>query len=189
MRRRLKSLSRPATSSATSMFEAMICSSSRLRAAPAASAAIRLKTLRRGRIALTTSSAPSATQSPTVGKSERASASNRNDPGHVADRSPSARHRARSTVSRWTATTRAGRRPSAANGAKAASQPASQPSGSSAGRTIASTTSADPLQLAGPLGVALGAAERPQPERDEHDAHHDERPDQVGELGHWRSRR
>ncbi|MEJ7697542.1 MAG: hypothetical protein WKF78_13220 [Candidatus Limnocylindrales bacterium] len=38
-------------------------------------------------------------------------------------------------------------------------------------------TSADPLELAGTLGVALRTAERPQPERDEHDARHDQRPD------------
>ena len=40
------------------MFEAMICSSSRLLPRRLLSAAIRLKTLRRGRIALTTSSLP-----------------------------------------------------------------------------------------------------------------------------------
>ena len=71
------------------MFEAMICSSSRLLPRRLLSAAIRLKTLRRGRIALTTSSLPSATQSPTAGKSERASAVNRNEPETLADRSPS----------------------------------------------------------------------------------------------------
>ena len=68
------------------MFEAMICSSSRLLPRRLLSTAIRLKTLRRGRIALTTSSLPMATQSPTAGKSERASAVNRNEPDTLADR-------------------------------------------------------------------------------------------------------
>ena len=81
-------------------------------------------------------------------------------------RSPSPRTIA---VSLWTATTRAGRRPPAANGAKARSHPASQPRRIGAvARVIAQP---DPLELAGALGVALGPAERPQPERDEHDAH------------------
>src|SRR5688572_22937623 len=38
---------------------------------------------------------------------------------------------------------------------------------------------AHPLQTAGPLGVAFGAAEDPYPERDEDDRHHQQRPDAV----------
>ena len=46
-----------------------------------------------------------------------------------------------------------------------------------------SSPSPDSLQLARALGVALGRAERPQPERDEHDAHHEQRPDVADEGG------
>src|SRR4249919_887363 len=177
MRRRLKSLSRPATSSATSMLAAMICSSSSRAPRRVASDAIRLNTLRRGRMAPMTSPS-SETQSPTVGKSTWPSAANRNAPDTLADRWPASPRT--NDVSRWTATTRPGRRPSAANGAKDVAQLASQPRASSPVDPIA--TSADPLELAGALGVALGPAERPQPERDEHGTHHDQRPDEVQQL-------
>ena len=42
--------------------------------------------------------------------------------------------------------------------------------------------SANSLELAGPLGVSLGTAEGPQPERDEERAHHDKRPDVAQQL-------
>jgi hypothetical protein len=89
------------------MFEAMICSSSSRAPRRDASDAIRRKTLRRGMIAPITSLASSATQSPTVGKSALARAEKRNDPETVAGRSPAPSRTME--VSRWTATTRAGR--------------------------------------------------------------------------------
>ena len=49
--------------------------------------------------------------------------------------------------------------------------------------------SADSLQLAGALGVALGPAERPQPERDEHDPTDEQRPHVVEQLGRPACRR
>src|SRR5664279_4319844 len=48
------------------------------------------------------------------------------------------------------------------------------------GSTIASI-SAHPLELAGPLGVALGLAEAPHAHGDEHDRHDHERPDVAEE--------
>src|SRR5438045_4419058 len=95
--------------------------------------------------------------------------------------------------------TRAGSRPSAAWGAWARASSADQPNAArfaSLGGTVAVigrsavsgfSTSADPLQLAGPLGVALGPAERPQPERDEERAHQDQRPDITDQGRHRRT--
>ena len=90
----------------------------------------------------------SATQSPTVGKSTWARAANRNAPDTPAAVSP--RPSRTIEVSRCTATTRAGRSPSAANGAKASAQPASQPSGSSASRSVI----AQPTRFSLPVRLA-----------------------------------
>src|SRR5664279_1507143 len=82
--------------------------------------------------------------------------------------------------------TRAVSRPAAACGSNASASapvqphPASQSSvpGSDRGSVI----STDPLELAGPLGVAFGAPEGPDPERDQGDAHHQQRPDVAEEI-------
>ncbi len=133
------------------MFEAMICSSSSAAPRRVESAAIRLNTFRRGRIAPMTSPPSSTTQSPTVGKSTWASALKRNAPDTPAVTSP--RPSRTMDVSRWTATTRAGRRPSAANGAKASAQPASQPSASSAWSASASVIG-QPTRFSLPVRLA-----------------------------------
>src|SRR4051794_33490183 len=144
----------------------------------------RMSAVRRGRRAWMTVSATippaPATQSPTAGKAAGSpSASKRNRPVTAARCSP----RAPSTwyEPRSSATTRAASRPSAACGSWAAARASVQPRSSS---VAASVISADPLELAGPLGVALGPAERPQPERDEEAAHDEERPDVADEGGH-----
>ena len=118
-----------------------------------------------------------------VGRRERVVAE---PPGH--DR-PIDRPSPSRTIERllWTATTRAGRRPTGRErreGLRPAGVPA-KPASMVGRRSI--SCSADPLELAGALGVALRAAERPQPERDEDDAHHDERPDVVQQLADRRA--
>src|SRR4051812_17642816 len=113
------------------------------------------------------------TQSPTAGNAAGSSAaSNRSRPVTAARCSPAVPRTWYEP--RSSATTRAGWRPSSACGAWAEASVSVQPSARSAARSL---ISADPLQLAGPLRVALGPTERPQPERDQEDAHHEERPD------------
>src|SRR5688500_12440109 len=101
-------------------------------------------------------------------------------------------------VSLCTAMTLAGRRPSAANGSKAAAQLGSQPRAWMAVTAVRSVTvvgsvtrsvsgAARPLQLAGAPGISLSPREGPQAERDEHDAEHDQRPDVGPELGDRRA--
>ena len=74
MRRRLKSLSSPATSNARSMFAAITWASSARTPRRDASVAMRLNEVRRGTTAAITPDPSMATQSPTVGKSAGPSA-------------------------------------------------------------------------------------------------------------------
>ena len=108
------------------------------------------------------------TQSPTVGKSERGERCEPERARH--DRRPvagSRRARSRSPGGRRRRAPDGAPRPRC--GSKAVAQPASQPSPVRVSSGSAIVISADPLQLAGALGVSLGAAERPEPERDEDD--------------------
>src|SRR3954469_3303270 len=113
------------------------------------------------------------TQSPTAGNAAGSSpASNRRRPLTAARCSPAVPRTWYEP--RSSATTRAGWRPSSACGACAEASVSVQPSATSAATSL---ISAHPLQLAGPLRVALGPAECPQAERDQERAHHEERPD------------
>ena len=176
MRRRLKSLSRPATSRATSMLAAMICSSSRPRAAPASRpTAIRLNTLRRGRMASMTS--PSSDDPVADRREVDVAEGGEPERARHVGRPVAGARRARSTC-------RGGPRRRAPGGdprprTARRTPPSRRPSRGPRARSVRSLTSADSLELAGALGIALGPAEGPQPERDEHGAHHDQRPDEV----------
>ena len=184
----MKSSSRPATTNATSTFAARTCSSSRRAPARRSSPPFRVNTVRRGRTAWITPArcvaAPAtATQSPTAGQVARAERLVAEAAGDHGVR----RRRARCASDRRVAVhgDDPGRPPAPPRRTAGRRPPSPRPSrGRRAGsgsrwRRMRPSSSADPLELAGPLRVALGAPERPQPERDEHDAHHDQRPDVV----------
>ena len=113
------------------------------------------------------------------------SASWRSRPEITASRSPVGV--ATTQASRWAATTRAGRQPAASNGRKAVAQPGSQPRSWRVRETAAVIgASISPTRLSLPVRFAysLGAPERPEAGRDEHDAHDDQRHDVVPQRRH-----
>src|SRR5438093_1939604 len=194
-RRRLSSAFSDATTKTMSRLAPTTCASVRR------PGACRTSAVRRGSRAWMTVSPtmpPStATQSPTAGNAAGSSSAwNRKRPltaARCSPASPTSRYEPRSS-----ATTRAGSRPSAACSACAFSIAVVQPRWARPPvdvviewpphrRRLPDRDSSDSLQLSGPLGVALGATERPQPERDEDGTHHDERPDITEERRHRRA--
>src|SRR5437763_17072437 len=86
---------------------------------------------------------------------------------------------------RSSATTRPARRAGSACSRNAVANGSPQPSAVSAAASVSGEAvipSPDALQLAGPLGVALGLAEQPDARRNEDDAHHDEWPRVMHQL-------